>query len=128
MIRRPTRSTLFPYTTLFRSNDDVGAQAQSAAAVVRGFSTHDPNVIIAGVILNRVGSERHRSLVTDAIAQLGVRVIGALPREHGIVLPERHLGLVQASEHGDLQAHLARLADVAERHIDLDAVLASARP
>jgi cobyrinic acid a,c-diamide synthase len=107
---------------------DVGAQAQSAAAVVRGFSAHDPNVIIPGVILNRVGSERHRSLVTDAIAQLGVRVVGALPREQGIVLPERHLGLVQASEHGDLQAHLARLADMAERHIDLDAVIASARP
>ena len=107
---------------------DVGAQAQSAAAVVRGFSAHDPNVTIAGVILNRVGSERHRSLVTDAIAQLGVRVIGGLPREERIVLPERHLGLVQASEHRDLQAHLERLADMAERHIDLDAVLASARP
>jgi cobyrinic acid a,c-diamide synthase len=107
---------------------DVGAQAQSAAAVVRGFFAHDPNVTIAGVILNRVGSERHRSLVTDAIAQVGVRVMGALPREERIVLPERHLGLVQASEHGDLQAHLERLADVAERHIDLDAVLASARP
>ena len=107
---------------------DVGAQAQSAAAVVRGFSAHDPKVIMAGVILNRVGSERHRSLVTDAIAQLGVRVIGALPREERIVLPERHLGLVQASEHRDLQAHLARLADMAERHIDLDAVIVSARP
>jgi cobyrinic acid a,c-diamide synthase len=107
---------------------DVGAQAQSAAAVVRGFSAHDPNVIIAGVILNRVGSERHRSLVTDAIAQLGVRVIGALPREERIVLPERHLGLVQASEHGDLRARIERLADMAQRHIDLDAVIASARP
>jgi cobyrinic acid a,c-diamide synthase len=80
------------------------------------------------VILNRVGSERHRRLITDAIAQFGVRVIGALPREERIVLPERHLGLVQASEHGDLQEHLERLADMAERHIDLDAVLASARP
>jgi cobyrinic acid a,c-diamide synthase len=107
---------------------DVRAQAQSAAAVVRGFSAHDPNVIIDGVILNRVGSERHRSLIADAIAQLGVRVIGALPREERIVLPERHLGLVQASDHGDLQEHLERLADMAERHIDLDAVLASARP
>ena len=107
---------------------DVGAQAQSAAAVVRGFSAHDPNVIIAGVILNRVGSERHRSLVTDAIAQLGVRVVGALPREERIVLPERHLGLVQASEHGDLRARIERLADMAQRHIELDAVIASARP
>jgi cobyrinic acid a,c-diamide synthase len=107
---------------------DVGAQAQSAAAVVRGFSGHDANVVIAGVILNRLGSERHRSLVSEAIAQLGVRVIGALPREQGIVLPERHLGLVQASEHADLQAHLERLADMVEQHVDLDALLASARP
>jgi cobyrinic acid a,c-diamide synthase len=107
---------------------DVGAQAQSAAAVVRGFSAHDANVVIAGVILNRLGSERHRSLVSEAIAQLGVRVIGALPREQGIVLPERHLGLVQASEHADLQAHLERLADMVEQHVDLDALLASARP
>jgi cobyrinic acid a,c-diamide synthase len=107
---------------------DVSAQAQSAAAVVRGFSAHDPNVIIAGVILNRVGSERHRSLIADAIAQLGVRVIGALPRDESIVLPARHLGLVQASEHGNLRAHLERLADLAERHLDLDAVIATARP
>ena len=51
---------------------DVQAQAQSAAAVVRGFLSHDPNVRIAGVVLNRVGSDRHRALVADAIAQLGV--------------------------------------------------------
>jgi cobyrinic acid a,c-diamide synthase len=107
---------------------DVAAQAQSAAAVVRGFSSHDANVRIAGVILNRVGSERHRALVTDAIAQLGIRVIGALPRDEGIVLPERHLGLVQAGEHGDLRARIDRLADMAERYIDLEAVIACARP
>jgi cobyrinic acid a,c-diamide synthase len=107
---------------------DVAAQAQSAAAVVRGFSSHDANVRIAGVVLNRVGSERHRALVTDAIAQLGIRVIGALPRDEGIVLPERHLGLVQAGEHGDLRARIDRLADMAERYIDLEAVIACAQP
>jgi cobyrinic acid a,c-diamide synthase len=107
---------------------DVAAQAQSAAAVVRGFSSHDANVRIGGVILNRVGSERHRALVSDAIAELGVRVLGAFPREEHIVLPERHLGLVQASEHGDLRARIDRLADMAERHIDLEAVIACAQP
>jgi cobyrinic acid a,c-diamide synthase len=107
---------------------DVAAQAQSAAAVVRGFSSHDTNVRIAGVVLNRVGSERHRALVTDAIAQLGILVIGALPRDEGIVLPERHLGLVQAGEQGDLRARIDRLADMAERHIDLEAVIACAQP
>jgi cobyrinic acid a,c-diamide synthase len=107
---------------------DVAAQAQSAAAVVRGFSSHDANVRIGGVILNRVGSERHRALVSDAIARLGVRVLGALPREEHIVLPERHLGLIQASEHGDLRARIDRLADLAERHIDLEATIACAQP
>jgi cobyrinic acid a,c-diamide synthase len=106
---------------------DVVAQAQSAAAVVRGFLSHDPNVRIAGVVLNRVGSDRHRTLVTDAITKLGVRVLGALPREQHILLPERHLGLVQASEHGDLRSRLDRLADMTERHLDLEAVIACAR-
>src|SRR5438034_195549 len=53
---------------------DVAAQAQSAAAVVRGFSSHDANVRIGGVILNRIGSERHRVLVSDAITERGVHV------------------------------------------------------
>jgi cobyrinic acid a,c-diamide synthase len=106
---------------------DVAAQAQSAAAVVRGFVSHDPGVRIAGVVLNRVGSERHRALVSDAIGELGVGVIGALPREK-IVLPERHLGLVQASEHQDLRKRIDALADMTERYVDLEAVIASARP
>lgn len=107
---------------------DVAAQAQSAAAVVRGFSAHDAGVRIAGVVLNRVGGKRHRALVSDAIARLGVRVVGALPREEEIVLPERHLGLVQANEHGNLRARIDRLADMAERYLDLEAVMGSARP
>ena len=81
---------------------DVAGQAQSAAAVVRGFAAHDAAVQIAGVILNRVAGERHRMLVADAIAALGVPVLGALPRDAALALPERHLGLVQAREHPDL--------------------------
>jgi cobyrinic acid a,c-diamide synthase len=107
---------------------DVSAQAQSAAAVVRGFVSHDPNVRIGGVVLNRVGSDRHRAMVAEAIAQLGIPVIGALPRDDQIVLPERHLGLVQASEHGDLSARIERLADMAERCLDLDTLRACAAP
>jgi cobyrinic acid a,c-diamide synthase len=57
---------------------DVSGQSQSAAAVVAGFARFDPQVRLAGVILNRVGSERHRALVTDAIAPLGVPVLGTL--------------------------------------------------
>lgn len=105
---------------------DVSGQSQSAAAVVRGFTSHDPAVKIVGVVLNRVGSDRHRMLVTDAIAALNIPVVGAVPRDKRLALPERHLGLVQAGEHPNLAAHLDRLADMAERHLDLDAVIASA--
>jgi cobyrinic acid a,c-diamide synthase len=104
---------------------DVAGQSQSAAAVLRGFASHDPAVRIAGVILNRVGSERHRVLVADAIAALGIPILGAVPREETVALPERHLGLIQAGEHRDLAMRLDQLATLAERHIDLAAVVAS---
>jgi cobyrinic acid a,c-diamide synthase len=107
---------------------DVSRQAQSAAALVRGFTAHDAAVRIAGVILNRVASERHRNLVADAVAALGVPVFGAVPRETALALPERHLGLVQAGEHADLASLIDRLAAMAERHLDLDAIMASAVP
>jgi cobyrinic acid a,c-diamide synthase len=106
---------------------DVAGQSQSAAAVVAGFANHDPAVRLAGVILNRVGSERHRALVADAIARIGVPVLGAIPRDTSLVLPERHLGLVQAQEHGDLALRLARLADAVEKHCDVDAICAAAK-
>ncbi|MGB6966175.1 MAG: cobyrinate a,c-diamide synthase [Xanthobacteraceae bacterium] len=104
---------------------DISRQAQSAAAVVRGFAAHDPAVRIAGVILNRVASERHRALVADAIEAVGVPVLGAMPREAELTLPERHLGLVQAGEHADLAALIGRLATMAQSHIDLNAILIS---
>jgi cobyrinic acid a,c-diamide synthase len=105
---------------------DVSGQSQTAAAVVRGLALHDPGVHIAGVVLNRVGSERHRQLVTDAIEATGVPVVGALPRDAAWTMPERHLGLVQANEHGDLAARLDGLADMAQRHLALDRIMAMA--
>ena len=107
---------------------DVARQGQSAAALVRGFAAHDPAVKIAGVILNRVGSKRHRALVADAVAGVNIPVLGALPREIALALPERHLGLVQAREHPELAALIDRLAAAAERHLDLDAIVARVAP
>lgn len=107
---------------------DVSGQSQSAAAIVRGFAAHDPAVRIVGVVLNRVGSERHKRLVADAIASVGVPVVGAIPRDETLALPQRHLGLVQAGEQRDLPTWLAQLATVAERHLDLDAILALTAP
>ncbi len=107
---------------------DVTRQAQSAAALVRGFAAHDRAVRIAGVILNRVGSERHRALVGEAMAATGVPLLGALPRDANLTLPERHLGLVQAGEHDGLKNLFARLAALAEQHFDLDGIMACAAP
>ncbi|MFC3123557.1 cobyrinate a,c-diamide synthase [Pseudoroseomonas globiformis] len=102
---------------------DVSGQSQSAAAMARGFASHHPGVRVAGVVLNRVASERHRAGATEAIAATGLPVWGALPRDTGITLPERHLGLVQARELGTLPDLLTRLAELAEAHLDLNAIL-----
>jgi cobyrinic acid a,c-diamide synthase len=105
---------------------DVSGQGQTAAAIVRGVATHDPRVKLAGVVLNKVGSERHRRLAAEAIEAVGLPVFGALPREADIALPERHLGLVQAGETAELEKILDALADRVERHVDLDALCARA--
>ena len=107
---------------------DVSGQSQTAAAVAKGFATYDPDVRIAGVVLNRLGSERHRRLAGEAIEALGLPVVGGILRDPTLSLPERHLGLVQAEEHGDLAAHLDRLADMAEASLDIDAILSLAAP
>jgi cobyrinic acid a,c-diamide synthase len=105
---------------------DVAGQSQSAAALVRGFTLHDPQVRIGGVVLNRVGSERHNRLVAEAIAALGVPVLGSIPRDNSLVLPGRHLGLVQAAEHQNLAGWLEHLSETAEQYLDLDAIIAMA--
>ncbi|MGI4976324.1 MAG: cobyrinate a,c-diamide synthase [Janthinobacterium lividum] len=107
---------------------DVSGQSQSAGATARGFATHDPAVRVAGCVLNRVGSPRHLAGAGAAVAAAGVPLLGSLPRDPAIALPERHLGLVQASEHDSLDPMLARLAALAESRLDLDAILALARP
>jgi cobyrinic acid a,c-diamide synthase len=107
---------------------DVSGQSQSAAAVARGFFNHDPGVRIAGVVLNRVASERHARGIFLAMTQAGFPVLGSVARDAGIALPERHLGLVQASEHPALPALFEKLADLAEKTLDIDAILAAAAP
>jgi cobyrinic acid a,c-diamide synthase len=107
---------------------DVSGQAQSAAAIVKGCAAYDPRIVIAGVILNRVGSARHRRLAGEAIEALGVPIVGAVPRLEDMALPERHLGLVQAMETQDLEARLERIADAVAAHVDLMALRGLARP
>ena len=101
---------------------DVSGQSQTAAAIARGFAGHDPEVRIAGVVLNQVASPRHEALCRAAIEALGLPVVGAVYRNPAMGLPERHLGLVQAREHAALEAFIDRLADIMEASLDLDAL------
>jgi cobyrinic acid a,c-diamide synthase len=107
---------------------DVSGHAQSAAAVALGCASYDPRIEVAGVVLNKVASERHRRLVEDGIARIGLPVLGALMRNAELSLPERHLGLVQAGETEELDQRLERLADAVERAVDIDRLVALARP
>ena len=79
---------------------DARGQGQSIAALLHGFSTFDPTVRIAGVVLNRIGSVRHEEVLRQACADAGVTVLGAIPRDIELNVPSRHLGLVTAAEHG----------------------------
>ncbi|MCA8868970.1 MAG: cobyrinate a,c-diamide synthase [Rhodobacteraceae bacterium] len=107
---------------------DCARQSHSMAAVVEGFAAHRSDVKICGLILNNTGSERHEAMLHHALSPLGLPVLGAIRRMPGLAHPSRHLGLVQADERPDLQVFLDRVADTVEAAVDLDALLALARP
>jgi len=107
---------------------DVRGQGASIAALARGFAGHDPRLRLAGVIANRAGGERHRGLLADALARIGLPLLGCLPRDDGLAVPSRHLGLVQAGEHPDLARFVEDAADRVAEAVDLDALAALAAP
>jgi cobyrinic acid a,c-diamide synthase len=106
---------------------DVSGQAQSAAATALGFKSYNPDLPFAGVILNRVASPRHERLTRVGMEQAGIRVLGALPRRGDLKLPERHLGLIQAVEHPDLEAAITGYAAFLRDNVDLAALRDTAR-
>ena len=110
---------------------DVGGQAQSAAATALGFREYGARVYgdlpFAGVILNRCASPRHERLTRLGMEEAGLPILGVLPRRGDLTLPERHLGLIQAVEHPDLDAAIAGYADFLKAHVDIDAIRAAAR-
>jgi cobyrinic acid a,c-diamide synthase len=105
---------------------DVSGQAQTAAAVAYGMAQFRKGLNLAGVILNKVASPRHEALIRVGMEAAGLRVLGALPRNPQIALPERHLGLVQAEELPRLEAILAETAAFVTAHCDLDVIRAVA--
>lgn len=104
---------------------DASKMAGSAAALVHGFATFDPSVHLAGVIFNKVGSATHYGLLKDALERAGggVASLGYLPRDDRLRIPERYLGLVTADEDVLSEQAVAHLADLVDRHVDVDGVL-----
>ncbi|MFF9784477.1 cobyrinic acid a,c-diamide synthase [Streptomyces sp. SceaMP-e96] len=107
---------------------DASSQSRSVAALVHGFASWDPEVRLAGVILNKVGSDRHEELLREAMDSSGVPVLGALRRDGRAGTPSRHLGLVPVAERrSDAVESVAELAARVREGCDLEALLALAR-
>ncbi|MGK8556445.1 cobyrinate a,c-diamide synthase [Nocardia gipuzkoensis] len=107
---------------------DARGHSQSLAALLHGFATFDSGVRLGGVILNRVGSERHDQVLRAACDRVGLPVLGSLPRMAELEVPSRHLGLIPAVEHGRAAtAAVAAMTDLVAAHVDLHAIAALAR-
>ncbi len=102
---------------------DCSSQGRSVAAVVQGFAQFDPHVKLKGVILNRVGSINHEQILRDALSDLKIPVLGAIPREALPQLSSRHLGLVPMNEKGANQEVFTRLGKVLPKYLDFEALL-----
>ena len=100
---------------------DARSTGESAAAVALGFREYDRDVDIAGVILNNISSDYHAEIITGALESAGITCFGAMRRDEGFVIPERHLGLLQAVENSGFDT--GRLAAMFEACVDVDGIL-----
>lgn len=100
---------------------DAKSLGESAAAVALGFREYDRDVNFAGVILNRTGSGYHAKIIADELERVGIKCFGALRRDEGLGVPERHLGLVPADEGAGYDSERLRLA--VEDGVDIDELL-----
>jgi len=107
---------------------DASSMSRSVAALVHGFASFDPAVQIAGIVLNKVGSDTHEAMLHEHLAPLGIPVVGVVRRADVLAIPSRHLGLVPVAERfDDARATVEALGELVARTVDLDAVLAIAR-
>jgi cobyrinic acid a,c-diamide synthase len=108
---------------------DAQGQAASVAALLRGFTTHQPTVPVAGVIFNRVSSARHSTVLTAAVSHHlpHIACLGALPADPALILPSRHLGLVPAGEAENAERVIDRTAELIGANLDVDRLLRLAR-
>ncbi len=101
---------------------DASSMSRSVAALVHGFNSFDPGINLQGVILNRVKSIAQERILREALSDLQIPVLGALPKEGALHLPERHLGLVPVGENGLLEGFIETLSQLITEHIDLKLV------
>jgi cobyrinic acid a,c-diamide synthase len=105
---------------------DISHTSRTAAAIAHGLNTFDPAVRLAGVIINKSGSERHAREVVASIQAIGLDVLGVLPRDAGIEIPSRHLGLVPAAERQEAAEAVAQLAQRISDHVSLSSIISVA--
>jgi cobyrinic acid a,c-diamide synthase len=106
---------------------DISHTSRTAAAIAHGLNTFDPAVRLAGVIINKSGSDRHAREVVASIQAIGLDVLGVLPRDAGIEIPSRHLGLVPAAERQEAAEAVAQLAQRISDHLSLSSIISVAQ-
>ncbi len=102
---------------------DAKAMARSFAALVKGFAEFDPELDMMGVVANNVASDRHLAYLRQAMADSEVPLIGGIPRNTAVEIPDRHLGLYTADDHALSGESVERLAELVENHMDLAALV-----
>jgi cobyrinic acid a,c-diamide synthase len=106
---------------------DISHTSRTAAAILHGLNTFDPGVRLSGVIINKSGSERHAHEIVESIQAIGLEVLGILPRDAGIEIPSRHLGLVPAAEREEAAEAVAQLARRIRDHVSLESIISIAQ-
>jgi cobyrinic acid a,c-diamide synthase len=94
------------------------SMSHSIAALVKGYTTLDPDLEFAGLVLNRVGSDRHLEILRAALTPLNIPILGVFKREDSISLPDRHLGLIPTDELPELKAIVDQLAVLGKNCFD----------
>jgi cobyrinic acid a,c-diamide synthase len=106
---------------------DISHMSRTAAAIVHGLNTFDRNIRLSGVIINKAASDRHASEIVESIEATGIDVLGVLPRDAGIEIPSRHLGLVPAAERAEAVEAVAQLARRISDHVSLSSIMSVAQ-
>jgi cobyrinic acid a,c-diamide synthase len=106
---------------------DISAMSRTAAAIVHGLNTFDSNIQLSGVIINKAGSNRHAAEIVTALQATGLEVLGVLPRDAGVEIPSRHLGLVPAAERVEAAEAVAQLSRRISDHVALESIMSIAQ-